>query len=225
MIFRAIFRNICNDDKLFGITYADPDDGRISKIGTLCMVKKHNDFNDDLYQIEYEAIKRFNVKKLVRTLPYLVAEIANIKDDPVPEDQEEYVRNLEREIYGYLKYYTRILRAEPNNKQNIVEPFLRPLAPNYKAEKRNHDRSIEFSFGMMQIFDIHPNEVAQACLQSTNLINRLEFIQFCMKKASESASDDLIEAGYLTEETSRLIFNEAMTNSNDDDIYEIEQSE
>ena len=94
--------DVAKSDKLFGYIHTDLRTGRIATVGTLCKITETELLEDGRQYVALEGIGRFNVRRIVKTLPYVVGDVDTTFDDDIPENTQA-VQELELSVYDALK--------------------------------------------------------------------------------------------------------------------------
>lgn len=173
-------------------------------------------------------MSRFRVRKILKTLPYVTAEIEpNITDElPVDLVAEASLIKLEKEVYDSLKYYMRLMKTYSGNKDIFISRSCkrnRPIATSTiispsGPSKSDHQRRINFSFSLANMIKMtHPTE-SQLLLQTLSLSKRLEAEKIILQQASELVSDQLIKMDILTADTRDGLKMKSFSDDYDDDI-------
>ena len=82
-------------------------------MGTLCKVTDRQLLEDGRQFIAFEGVSRFRVRRIVKTLPYILAEVEPNLEDDLPADPAAAVK-LELDAYDALKYYMRLMKTNKN---------------------------------------------------------------------------------------------------------------
>lgn len=107
--------DIAKADKLFGYIHSDYSTGQIAKVGTLCKIVQTELLEDGRQYVALEGVGRFAVRRIVKTLPYVVADVETNILDSVPADLIA-IEKLEYSVYDALKYYMRLMKCYGPNK-------------------------------------------------------------------------------------------------------------
>jgi Lon protease-like protein len=113
MKYRTMMFDIGKGDDTFG--YIHSENGQIAAMGTLCKVTNRELLEDGRQLIAFEGVSRFRVRRIIKTLPYIVAEVEPNIEDKIPSDMKEAIK-LEQDAYDALKYYMRLMKTHSNTK-------------------------------------------------------------------------------------------------------------
>jgi len=221
MKYRTMMFDISNSDDTFGYIHTNPSTGQIAKVGTLCKVTDRQLLDDGRQFIALEGVSRFTVTKLVKTLPYIVADVElNLIDDAVDEAQAKV---LEQEVYSALKYYMRLMKTAESNKAMVVSQSTRKTRPQSSMEGWSgvdeSSRRTEFSFSLANMIQMSQTRESQLLLQTTSIMKRLKVEREILVQAAEMIAEQLIKMNLITEEVKQDIKRQAYSvGDNDDDI-------
>jgi phage/plasmid-associated DNA primase len=99
-------------------------------------------------------LDRFKVRKIVKTLPYIVAEVEPNLADNEPADKAA-ASELELEVYSALKYYIRLMKSYGPNKDMVVSKATKATRPLRTNESKNDSkRRTEFSFALANMIQV-----------------------------------------------------------------------
>ncbi|XP_047325849.1 lon protease 2-like [Impatiens glandulifera] len=157
--YRIMMHTLLQTDLRFGVIYSDTVSGT-TDVGCVGEIVKHEKLADDRFFIICKGQERFRVTKLVRTKPYLVAEITWLEDRPsgdVEEDAEELANEVETNMKDVIRLSNRL-----NGKPEKEVPDLR----------RNMFPT-PFSFFVGSTFEGAPRE-QQALLELEDTVLRLK---------------------------------------------------
>jgi hypothetical protein len=121
MKYRTMMFDISKKDDTFG--YIHSDNGKIASVGTLCKVKDRQLLDDGRQFISFEGVSRFRVRRILKTLPYILAEVELGLEDDTPIDSDEAIK-LEQDAYDSLKYYMRLMKTHANTKVITIISFI-----------------------------------------------------------------------------------------------------
>ncbi|XP_002981762.2 uncharacterized protein LOC9633877 [Selaginella moellendorffii] len=110
--YRIMMHTLLQTDLRFGVVFTDRSTG-LAEIGCVGEVIKHERLVDDRFFLICKGQERFRVASVVRTSPYLVAEVEWIEDKPpqrLKEDgeEEEDLEKLASEVEAYMKDVIRL---------------------------------------------------------------------------------------------------------------------
>lgn len=219
MKYRTMMFDISNSDKLFGYIHTDSKTGQIGCVGTLCKIRDIELLEDGRQYIALEGIGRFSVQKIVKTLPYILAEVETDLHDDQPIDIEADAK-MEISLYDSLKYYMRIMKTYEPNKNMVVSPATKQSRPSLKSPTLSEDlkRRTDFSFAIANMIQMTYEKESQLLLQTTNAYKRLEAEKIILCQAAEVIAEQLIQMNMLTAERKDEIKSQAYTSEYDADI-------
>ncbi|ERM95235.1 uncharacterized protein LOC18423120 [Amborella trichopoda] len=157
--YRMMMHTLLETDLRFGIIYADSTSGVVD-VGCVGEVVKHERLVDDRFFLICKGQERFRVVNLVRTKPYLVAEVQWLEDRP-PEDQQEDLKALASEVETYMKDVIRLSNRLNGKPEKEAQDLRRNLFPT------------PFSFFVGSTFEGAPRE-QQALLELEDTATRLK---------------------------------------------------
>jgi Lon protease-like protein len=207
--------DIANADDVFGYIHTDSN-GRIASVGTMCKITERQLLEDGRQFISLEGISRFRVRKIVKTLPYVLAEVEPDLQDTIPEN-EAAAAKLEFEVYDALKHYMRLMKCYEPNKTLVISQAAkksRPSVPTLNSSKRRTD----FSFALANMIQMTQAKESQLMLQTTSVVKRLEAQKAILVQAAELVADQLIKMGVLTADKRDSIKTMSLNNDDDSDI-------
>lgn len=218
MKYRTMMFDCANSDDIFGYIQTDRS-GRIAKYGTMCKIVDRQLLEDGRQFIAFDGVGRFRVKKILKTLPYVLAEVeANISDDQV--FPFESAVDLERQVYNYLKYYIRLMKALNPRKELVISQVAKKTRPDPTSPDSLNDsvRRTQFSFALANMIQMSQEKESQLILQTTSIIKRMQAQEQILTQACELVVEQLKKNGTFTdselEDVRALSFNTSM----DDDI-------
>ena len=123
MKYRTMMFDCANSDEMFGYIHTDGRTGSIAKVGTMCKITDRQLLDDGRQFIAFEGVSRFKVRKIMKTLPYVLGEVdTDVTDIITTPEQEELASELEKKTYGGLKAYIRLVKAlEPRRTFTISQ--------------------------------------------------------------------------------------------------------
>lgn len=86
MKYRTMMFDCANSDDMFGYIHTDGRTGAIASVGTICKITDRQLLEDGRQYIAVEGVGRFKVRKILKTLPYILAEVEPGLNDDVPSD-------------------------------------------------------------------------------------------------------------------------------------------
>lgn len=117
MKYRTMMFDVANNDDMFGYIHSNPQTGQLAAVGTLCKITDRQLLEDGRQYIALEGKSRFQVTKILKTLPYILAEVdLDYIDEPV---DEIVASKVEMETYDALKIYIRLMRTYDANKDMV----------------------------------------------------------------------------------------------------------
>ena len=215
MKYRTMMFDLSQSDDIFG--YIHSDGGQIASIGTLCRITQRQLLDDGRQYIELEGVGRFRVRKVTKTLPYIVAEVEQDIMDNVPEDME-LAEKLEKEVYDNLKYYMRLMRSFNPNKDVVVSQKAKQFAPSKYADKKDNQRRTNFSFSLANMIQMASHRESQLLLQTIDVSKRLEVQKMILEQAAEIVGDQAIKTGVISESDRDEIRSRSFQDDYDEDI-------
>lgn len=212
MKYRNMMFDIAKSDDCLGYIQVDDKYG-IALVGSLCKVTERELLEDGRQIITLQGVERFRVRKITKTLPYIVAEVESIEDEKC-EDIKRAI-NLENEVYSYLKFYIRLFRMSDSNKGAVISHAAkrsRPTRTNFMDE----DRRSKFSLSLGNMIQLGARE-SQLMLQTTDVMKRLRAQRDILKNVIDYATKALIEDKVVTASTVDELKTKTFTRIDDDD--------
>ncbi|XP_004291828.1 PREDICTED: LON peptidase N-terminal domain and RING finger protein 1 [Fragaria vesca subsp. vesca] len=157
--YRMMMHSLLQTDLRFGVIYSDAVSGT-ADVGCVGEVVKHERLVDDRFFLICKGQERFRVTDLVRTKPYLVAEVQWLEDRP-SGDGEEDLDALATEVESYMKDVIRLSNRLGGKPEKEVQDLRRNLFPT------------PFSFFVGSTFEGAPRE-QQALLELVDTTARLK---------------------------------------------------
>lgn len=155
--YRIMMHTLLQSDLRFGIIYTDSSTGT-ADIGCVGEVVKHERLADDRFFLICKGQERFRVTKVVRSKPYLVAEVVWLEDRP---SGEEDLEALATDVETYMKDVIRLSNRLNGKEEKETQDLRRNLFPT------------PFSFFVGSTFEGAPRE-QQALLELEDTANRLK---------------------------------------------------
>lgn len=155
--YRIMMHTLLQTDLRFGVIYTDSVTGT-TEVGCVGEIVKHERLVDDRFFLICKGQERFRVTGVVRTKPYLVAEVTWLEDRP---SGEEDLEALACEVEGYMKDVIRLsnrLNGKPEKESLDLRRNLFPTP---------------FSFFVGSTFEGAPRE-QQALLELEDTAARLK---------------------------------------------------
>jgi Lon protease-like protein len=232
MRFRSLMNDVETKDKNLGRCFVD--EVGIGSVGSLCHIVEKRKLEDGKGFFIIEATSRFRVRKILRSDPYLRAEVEMIDDIDVVGDSE-LCENLCRDVYAELKAYLRVARymnaddvEEGDEDENdvLLSPAIRDNRPLRKKRDKllpteadfGLSRHKAFSHACANLLSTEP-AVMQQLLQSQSVAYRLHGLKQILAEAVEELTslvvdDDLISADAVAE----IRRSSAMDDDDDSDL-------
>eukprot|EP01036_Dinobryon_divergens_P022073 gene22073-30308_t len=212
--------DVANNDDMFGYIHSNPQTGQLAAVGTLCKITDRQLLEDGRQYIALEGKSRFQVTKILKTLPYILAEVdLDYIDEPV----DEVVANkVEMETYDALKIYIRLMRTYDANKDMVVSMSAKRNRPTNLAVYDQVQRRTDFSFSLANMIQMSQSRESQLLLQTTNVVTRLTIEKQILMQASDLVGQQLMEMGVLTAERKDSIKMNTINNAFDEDILPLD---
>lgn len=153
-----MMHTLLQTDLRFGVIYTDATTGT-ADVGCVGEVIKHEKLVDDRFFIICKGQERFRVTKLVRSKPYLVAQVNWLEDRP--KEGEEDLEALANEVENYMKDVIRLSNRLNGKPEKEAQDLRRNLFPT------------PFSFFVGSTFEGAPRE-QQALLELEDTAMRLK---------------------------------------------------
>ncbi|KAL6960242.1 hypothetical protein U1Q18_016125 [Sarracenia purpurea var. burkii] len=157
--YRIMMHTLLQTDLRFGALYFDNATGA-ADIGCVGEVVKHEILVDDRFFLICKGQERFRVTRLVRTKPYLVAEVAWLEDRPSGNGEED-LDALANDVETYMKDVIRLSNRLNGKPEKEVLDLRQNLFPT------------PFSFFVGNTFEGAPRE-QQALLELEDTATRLK---------------------------------------------------
>ncbi|XP_058110498.1 uncharacterized protein LOC131253488 [Magnolia sinica] len=155
--YRMMMHTLLHTDLRFGVIYSDSASGT-ADVGCVGEVVKHERLVDDRFFLICKGQERFRVRGLVRTKPYLVAEVSWLEDRP---SGDEDLESLATEVESYMKDVIRLSNRLNGKPEKEAQDLRRNLFPT------------PFSFFVGSTFEGAPRE-QQALLELEDTAMRLK---------------------------------------------------
>lgn len=226
MKYRTMMFDCAKSDDMFGYIHTNSRTGQIASIGTLCKITDRQLLPDGRQYISVEGVGRFRVRKILKTLPYISAEIdTNVLDDQSKDaTAEAALIKLESEVYDSLKYYMRLMKTYEPNKGMVMSKACKRYRPTSKMvdlSKPTLEESVRrtsFSFSLANMIQMTQATESQLMLQTTSVQKRLEAEKVILQQASELISEQLIKMSVLSADQRDGIKMRSFNEPADDDI-------
>ncbi|KAL3845274.1 hypothetical protein ACJIZ3_002677 [Penstemon smallii] len=157
--YRIMMHTLLHTDLRFGVIYTDAATGT-ADVGCVGEVIKHERLVDDRFFLICKGQERFRVTKLVRTKPYLVAQVTWLEDRP-SEKVDEDLDALANDVEIHMKDVIRLSNRLNGKPEKEVQDLRRNLFPT------------PFSFFVGSTFEGAPRE-QQALLELEDTAMRLK---------------------------------------------------
>ncbi|KAG8632433.1 lon protease 2 [Manihot esculenta] len=155
--YRIMMHTLLHTDLRFGVIYSDAASGT-AEVGCVGEIVKHERLVDDRFFLICKGQERFRITNLVRTKPYLVAEVTWLEDRP---SGDEDVEALATEVETYMKDVIRLSNRLNGKPEKEAQDLRRNLFPT------------PFSFFVGSTFEGAPRE-QQALLELEDTAARLK---------------------------------------------------
>ena len=224
MKYRTMMFDCSNSDDMFGYIHTNPQTGEIGSIGTMCKITDRELLEDGRQYIAVEGVTRFRVRKILKTLPYVLAEVEPYIQDDAPKNSEEEINaaKLEREVYDCLKYYMRLMKLYAPNKNMTVSQATKRSRPGQlgfvSGSKDDLVRRTDFSFALANMVQMTQATESQIILQTVDVTKRLRAEKVILKQASELIAEQLLKMDILTADKRDGIKMKSINDDYDDDI-------
>ncbi|KAL5999507.1 hypothetical protein ACLOJK_037792 [Asimina triloba] len=155
--YRIMMHTLLHTDLRFGVIYSDGTTGT-ADVGCVGEVVKHERLVDDRFFLICKGQERFRVRRLLRTKPYLVAQVSWLEDRPSGDGDLEA---LATEVETYMKDVIRLSNRLNGKPEKEAQDLRRNLFPT------------PFSFFVGSTFEGAPRE-QQALLELEDTAMRLK---------------------------------------------------
>ncbi|KAK7243255.1 hypothetical protein RIF29_38047 [Crotalaria pallida] len=158
--YRIMMHTLLHTDLRFGVIYTDSVSGT-ADVGCVGEVIKHERLVDDRFFLICKGQERFRVNSVVRTKPYLVAQVTWLEDRPSSASEDTNLDGLAGEVETYMKDVIRLSNRLGGKPEKEVGDLRRNLFPT------------PFSFFVGSTFEGAPRE-QQALLELEDTAARLK---------------------------------------------------
>ncbi|CAM8935909.1 unnamed protein product [Rhodiola kirilowii] len=159
--YRIMMHTLLQTDLRFGVIYTDAATGT-AEVGCVGEVVKHEKLVDDRFFLICKGQERFRVVNIVRTKPYLVAQVTWLEDKPSNDVAgAEDLEALASEVESYMKDVIRLSNRLNGKPEKEATDLRRNLFPT------------PFSFFVGSTFEGAPRE-QQALLELEDTAARLK---------------------------------------------------
>ncbi|XP_022772144.1 uncharacterized protein LOC111314795 [Durio zibethinus] len=155
--YRIMMHTLLHTDLRFGVIYSDAVSGT-ADVGCVGEIVKHERLVDDRFFLICKGQERFRITNIVRTKPYLVAEVNWLEDRP---SGDEDLEGLANEVESYMKDVIRLSNRLNGKPEKEAQDLRRNLFPT------------PFSFFVGSTFEGAPRE-QQALLELEDTAARLK---------------------------------------------------
>lgn len=216
MKYRTMMFDCAKGDDRFGYIFSDPS-GQIGKYGTVCKIVDRELLDDGRQYIALQGESRFRVRRILRTLPYVVAEVDTDIEDDHKEMDEEKCAQLEKEVYNTLKYYVRLMKEYPRTKKMMVTQAAKTHRPT-EHNLSDKDRRSAFSFSLANMIQMGQPREGQLLLQTTSTEKRLEAEKMILKSAVDNVIEQLLKIDVITADRQAELRFQSFQEAYDEDI-------
>src|SRR5262249_15787706 len=123
--YRIMMHTLLQSDLRFGVIYSNASAGT-AEVGCVGEIVKHEHLVDDRFFLICKGQERFRLTNIVRTKPYLVAEVTWLEDRP---SGEENVEALATEVETYMKDVIRLSNRLNGKPEKEVQDLRRNMFP------------------------------------------------------------------------------------------------
>lgn len=216
MKYRTMMFDCANGDDRFGYIFSDPS-GQIGKYGTVCKIVDRELLDDGRQYIAIQGESRFKVRRILKTLPYVVAEVDTGIEDDTMEVDEEKCQQLEKDVYNTLKYYVRLMREYPRTKKMMVTQAAKTHRPT-DANISDRQRRSAFSFSLANMIQMGQPREGQLLLQTTSTEKRLEAEKMILTSAVDNVIEQLLKIDVISTDKQAELRFQSFQDAYDDDI-------
>ena len=217
MKYRTMMFDCSNKDDKFGYIFSDPS-GQIAAYGTICKIVDRELLEDGRQYIAFQGESRFKIRRILKTLPYVTAEVEVDIEDTQDASIAEQCAELEREVYNSLKYYVRLMKEYPRTKNMLITSAAKAHRPTENSAVNDHERRSAFSFSLANMIQMGQPREGQLLLQTTSVYKRLEAERMILQSAVENVVEQLLKINVITPERQAEIRAQSFNSHFDDDI-------
>lgn len=217
MKYRTMMFDCANADDIFGYYYTDAQTGRIAQVGTMCKIVDRRLEEDGRQIIQIQGIGRCRVRKIIKTLPYILAEVEPFVMDDPPAGGEAAAVKLEKEVWDALKYYMRLMKSYEPNKGMVVTQSAKKNRPT-RLNEMDATRRTQLSFSLANMISMSQPSESQQLLQTQSIMKRLTAEKVILTQAAEGISEQLVQMNILTADRRDGIKMNSMSLDDDSDI-------
>lgn len=228
MRFRSLMNDVENAGNLLGRCFVSSS-GAIGLVGSFCNIVERKKLKDGKGFYIVEAHSRFKIRRILKTEPYIRAEVEMIDDVDFMGDSDT-CEKLCKDVYCELKAYLRIARLqdqEPEGEETIgLSPAIRDNRPLFARQgdagivscaevDGGAGRQRAFAHACANLLSTDP-EIMQQLLQSQSTAYRLLGLKRILIEAVEELSSLMIDDGLLAEEEFDDIMDASLSADDDD---------
>ncbi|KMZ72868.1 ATP-dependent protease La (LON) domain protein [Zostera marina] len=175
--YRILMHTLLQTDLRFGVIFSDSG-GSVTGVGCVGEIVKHEKLVDDRFFLICKGQERFRVNKIVRSMPYLVAEVNWLEDKPSSlssDNAEELAAEVEAHMRNVIRISNRLngKEASVKDEEEKEEKDEEKEYVNETMDLRRNMFPTPFSFFVGSTFEGAPKE-QQALLELEDTIDRLK---------------------------------------------------
>ncbi|KAK4787087.1 hypothetical protein SAY86_010920 [Trapa natans] len=127
--YRMMMHTLLQTDLRFAVIYKDSVYGT-AEVGCVGEIVKHERLVDDRFYIICKGQERFRVNRIVRTKPYLVAQVTWLEDRPFGDvGSGNDLETLASDVETYMKNVIRLSNRLSGKPEKVVQDLRRNLFP------------------------------------------------------------------------------------------------
>ena len=201
-------------------THSHKHKGGVASVGVICKITARKPLDDGRLAIRIEGTGRFKILSIANppSTPYVLASVdPALTDLLAPQDDTEPTIKLESQLWGYTKYYYRLLQ--------LYDPKIRVPraigASHPKADSCHQaDRRERFSFAVANVAYLQTSSPrrSQLLLQTRSTFLRLQAQGTLLSTAAAALAARLVDMGLLTEAQRVAIQQRSIGGGHDDDV-------
>lgn len=154
--YRIMMHTLLNSDLRFGVLFSSSSDSDTA-VGCVAEVLKHEKLADDRFFLIAKGQERFRINRILRSKPYLVAEVTWLEDRPPDNvsglDLESLASEVERLMRDVIRISNRL-----NGKKEAEEAAAKGAAEAEEMDLRRGLFPTMFSFFVGSTFEGAPRE-------------------------------------------------------------------
>ncbi|XP_057525135.1 uncharacterized protein LOC130804636 [Amaranthus tricolor] len=158
--YRIMMHTLLQTDLRFGVIFSDSLTQSSTSIGCVGEVIKHEKLSDDRFFLICKGQERFRINKIIRSKPYIVADVDWLEDKPSNLDGKEDLESLAKDVETYMRDVIRLSNRLNGKEEKEIGDLRRNLFPT------------PFSFFVGSTFEGAPRE-QQALLELEDTAARL----------------------------------------------------